>query len=132
MEMQIKWTTIFVDDQEKALHFYTGVLGFKKKADFSNGPFRWLTIVSPEDPEGTELQLALNNDPAAKAFQGAQYKQSQPAMVLKTDDVQADFERIQGSGAKFTKLPTEIGPSKIAQLDDTCGNIVQLTELKKW
>ena len=95
--MKIKLTTIYVDDQEKALRFYTEVLGFVKKADFSQGPFRWLTVASPEDPDGTELQLALNDNPAAKAYQQAMFQQSQPAAMFFTDDVQADYERIEGA-----------------------------------
>ena len=87
--MKIKLTSVYVDDQEKALRFYTEVLGFVKKADFSNGPFRWLTVASPEDPDGTELQLALNNNPAAKAYQQAMFQQNQPAAMFFTDDVQS-------------------------------------------
>ncbi|MBZ9922434.1 VOC family protein, partial [Mesorhizobium sp. BR1-1-7] len=85
--MKIKLTRVYVDDQEKALAFYTDVLGFTKKADFSNGPFRWLTVASPDEPEGTELQLALNDNPAAKAYQQALFKQGQPALMLFTDDI---------------------------------------------
>ena len=99
--MKIKLTTVYVDDQEKALRFYTDVLGFVKKADVSQGPFRWLTVASPEDPDGTELQLALNDTPAAKAYQQAMLQQSQPAAMFFTDDVYADFERINARGAEF-------------------------------
>jgi predicted enzyme related to lactoylglutathione lyase len=130
--MKIKVTSIYVDDQNKALHFYTEVLGFTKKADFSNGPFRWLTVASPEEPDGTELQLALNNNPAAKAYQQAIFQQSQPAVMFFTDDVKADYERIKGSGAEFTMPPTDVTASTIAMLNDTCGNLVQLTQLKRW
>ena len=105
--MKIKLTAVHVDDQEKALRFYTGVLGFVKKADFSQGPFRWLTVASPEDPDGTELQLALNNNPAAKAYQQALFQQSQPAAMFFTDDVQADYERLKARGAEFTMQPTD-------------------------
>src|SRR3954466_1302594 len=97
--MKIKLTTVHVDDQEKAVRFYTEVLGFVKKADFSQGPFRWLTVASPEDPNGTELQLALNDNPAAKAYQQAMFEQSQPAAMFFTDDVQADYERIKARGS---------------------------------
>src|SRR4030095_7513416 len=93
--MKIKMTNIYVDDQEKALRFYTEVLGFVKKADFSQGPFRWLTVASADEPDVTELQLALNNNPAAKAFQQAQYQQNQPAAMFFTDDLQADYERMR-------------------------------------
>ncbi len=92
--MKIKLTSVHVNDQEKALHFYTDVLGFTKKADFSKGPFRWLTVTSPEDRDGTELQLALNDDPAAKAFQEARFAQGQAAANFFTDDVKGDYESI--------------------------------------
>src|SRR5215813_1832167 len=103
--MKIKLTTLYVDDQEKALRFYTDVLGFTKKADFSNGPFRWLTVTSPDDPEGTELQLALNNNPAARMYQQALFQQNQPAQMFFTDDVKADYERMKTRGAEFTMAP---------------------------
>jgi predicted enzyme related to lactoylglutathione lyase len=129
--MKIKLTTVYVDDQEKAQRFYTEVLGFVKKADFSQGPFRWLTVASSEDPDGTELQLALNDNPAAKAYQQALFQQRQPAAMFFTDDVQADYERIKGRGAEFTMPPTGVTGSKIAMLNDTCGNLVQVTQLKR-
>jgi predicted enzyme related to lactoylglutathione lyase len=130
--MKIKLTSVYVDDQNKALHFYTDVLGFTKKNDFSNGPYRWLTVASPEEPEGTELQLALNNNPAAKAYQQALLQQNQPAAMFFTDNVQADYERMKGKGAEFTMPPTDVTASKIAMVKDTCGNLIQLTELKRW
>ena len=130
--MKIKLTTLFVNDQDNALRFYTEVLGFAKKADFSNGPFRWLTIVSPEEPEGTELQLALNNNPAAGAYQQAIFKQSQPAAMFYTDDVKGDYERIKTRGGEFTMPPTDVTASTIAMLNDTCGNLIQLTELARY
>jgi predicted enzyme related to lactoylglutathione lyase len=129
--MKIKLTNIYVDDQEKALRFYTEVLGFTKKADFSNGPFRWLTVGSPEEPEGAELQLALNDTPAAKAYQQAIFEQGQPAAMFSTDDVRADYERIKARGAEFTTPPTDVTASTIAVLNDTCGNLIQLTELAR-
>jgi predicted enzyme related to lactoylglutathione lyase len=129
--MKIKLTSIYVDDQEKALRFYTEVLGFTKKADFSNGPFRWLTVGSPEEPEGAELQLALNDNPAAKAYQQAIFEQGQPAAMFSTDDVRADYERIKARGAEFTMPPTDVTASTIAMLNDTCGNLIQLTELAR-
>jgi predicted enzyme related to lactoylglutathione lyase len=129
--MKIKLTNIYVDDQEKALRFYTEVLGFTKKADFSNGPFRWLTVGSPEEPEGAELQLALNDTPAAKAYQQAIFEQGQPAAMFSTDDVRADYERIKDRGAEFTTPPTDVTASTIAVLNDTCGNLIQLTELAR-
>ena len=130
--MRIRLTNIYVDDQEKALRFYTDVLGFVKKADFSQGSYRWLTVASPEDPDGTELQLALNNNPAAKAYQQAMFQQGQPAAMFYTDNVQADYERATARGAVFTMPPTDVTASKIAMLNDTCGNLVQVTQLMRW
>ena len=130
--MKIKLTSVYVDDQEKALRFYTDVLGFVKKADFSNGPFRWLTVASPEDPDGTELQLALNDNPAAKAFQQALFQQGQPAAMFFTDNVQADYDRMTARDATFTMPPTDVTGSKIARLNDTCGNLIQVTQLVRW
>jgi predicted enzyme related to lactoylglutathione lyase len=130
--MKIKLTSVYVDDQENALRFYTEVLGFVKKADFSNGPFRWLTVASAEDPDGTELQLAPNNNPAAKAYQLALFQQNQPAAMFYTDDVQADYERMKARGAEFTMLPTDVIASTIAMVNDTCGNLIQVTQLKRW
>ena len=130
--MKINLTTVHVDDQAKALRFYTEVLGFVKKADFSQGPFRWLTVASPEDPDGTQLQLALNDNPAARAYQQAMFEQGQPAAMFFTDDVQADYERMKAGGAEFTMPPTEVTGSKIAKLNDTCGNLIQVTQLMRW
>jgi len=130
--MKIKLTSVYVNDQDKALRFYTEVLGFAKKADFSNGPFRWLTVVSPEDPDGTELQLALNNNPAAAAYQQAIFQQSQPAAMFYTDDVKGDYERIKTRGGEFTMPPTDVTASIIAMLNDTCGNLIQLTQLGRY
>ena len=123
---------MYVDDQEKALRFYTEVLGFAKKADVSQGPFRWLTVASPEEPEGTELQLALTDNPAAKAYQQAMFQQGQPAAMFYTDDVKAQYERIKARGAEFTMPPTEVTGSTIAMLNDTCGNLIQITQLARW
>jgi predicted enzyme related to lactoylglutathione lyase len=130
--MKIKVTSIFVDDQSKALSFYTDVLGFAKKADFSNGPFRWLTVASPDDPNGVELQLALNDNPAAKAYQQAIFQQGQPAIMFFTDDVKGDYERIKARGGEFTMPPTDVTASIIAMLKDTCGNVIQLTQLARY
>ncbi len=130
--MKINLTTVHVDDQEKALRFYTEVLGFVKKADFSQGPFRWLTVASPEDPDGTQLQLALNDNPAAGAYQQAMFEQGQPAAMFFTDDVQADYERMKAGGAEFIMPPTDVTGSKIAKLNDTCGNLIQVTQLMRW
>lgn len=130
--MKIKLTSVYVDDQEKALRFYTDVLGFAKKADFSQGSFRWLTVSSSEDPDGPELQLALNNSPAAKAYQLALFQQGQPAAMFYTDDLQADYDRMKTRGAEFTMPPMDVTASKIAKLNDTCGNLIQITQLMRW
>jgi predicted enzyme related to lactoylglutathione lyase len=130
--MKIKLTSVYVDDQEKALRFYTEVLGSVKKADFSQGPFRWLTVASPEDPDGMELQLAPNNNPPAKAYQQAIFQQGQPAAMFYTDDVQADYEHMKARGAEFTMPPKDVTASKIAMLNDTCGNLIQVTQLRRW
>lgn len=130
--MKIKLTTIYVNDQDKALRFYTEVLGLAKKADFSNGGFRWLTVTSPEEPDGAELQLALDDNPAGKACQQAIFQQGQPAVMFFTDDIKADHERIVANGGEFKMLPTDVTGSTIAQLTDGCGNLVQLTQLARW
>ena len=130
--MKIKLTRVYVDDQEKALRFYTDVLGFVKKADFSQGPFRWLTVASSEDPDGMELQLALNDNLPSKAYQQAMFQQNQPAAMFFSDDVQAEYERMKARGADFTMAPTDVTASKIAILNDTCGNLVQVTQLMRW
>ena len=130
--MKIKLTTIYVDDQERALRFYTEILGMAVKADFSNGPYRWLTVISPDEPDGTELQLALNDNPAGKAYQQAMFQQGQPAVMFYTDDVKGDYERITARGGEFSMKPTEVTGSTIAQLNDTCGNLIQITQLARW
>ena len=130
--MKIKLTSVYVDDQEKALRFYTEVLGFATKTDFSQGPYRWLTVASPEDPDGTELQLALNDNPAAKAYQQAMFQQGQPAAMFFSDDVKGDYERIKARGAEFTIVPTQVTGSTIAKLNDNCGNLIQITQLGRW
>jgi predicted enzyme related to lactoylglutathione lyase len=130
--MKIKLASVYVDNQDKALLFYTEILGFDKKADFSQGPFRWLTVGSAEEPAGTQLQLALNNNPAAKAYQEAMFTQGQPAANFFTDDLKRDYERIKARGAEFTMPPTDVTGSTIAMLNDTCGNRIQLTQLKKY
>ncbi|HEX3429706.1 MAG TPA: VOC family protein [Rhizomicrobium sp.] len=130
--MKIKLTSVYVDDQEKALRFYTEVLGFAKKADFSNGPYRWLTVASPDEPNGTELQLAVNNNPAAKAYQQALFEQGQPAVMFFTDDIKGDHARITARGGAFIMPPTEVTGSTIAKLNDTCGNLIQITQLARW
>jgi predicted enzyme related to lactoylglutathione lyase len=130
--MKIKLTNVYVDDQEKALHFYTGVLGFVKKADFTQGPFRWLTVASAEEPEGTELQLAPSENPPDKAYQQAKFQQNQAAANFFTEDLQGDFNRMKAHGAEFTMPPTDVKYATIAIVNDTCGNLIQLTQLKRW
>jgi len=129
--MKIKVTTIYVDDQERALHFYTEVLGFAKKTDVSNGPYRWLTVASREDLDGIELQLAANDNPAAKAYQQALFQQGQPAIMFFTHDVKRDYERIKAQGAEFVMPPTQVAGSTITKLKDTCGNLIQISQLAR-
>ena len=126
--MKIKWTTVYVNDQEKALQFYTGVLGFQKKADFSQGQYRWLTVVSAEDPDGTELILESNSNPAGRAYQEALYSQKTRAAQFLVKDVQAEHDRLAAQGVKFTMPVTKVTGAIIAVLDDTCGNLIQLVQ----
>ena len=130
--MKIKLTKVYVNDQEKALRFYTDVLGFQKKDDFSNEGYRWLTVASPEEPDGPQLQLELNAFPAARTFQEAVYEAGQPAAILHSEDVQADYDRMSALGATFTMPPTDVTFATIATVDDTCGNLLQLTQLARW
>jgi predicted enzyme related to lactoylglutathione lyase len=131
MQMKIKIMTIYVDDQAKALRFYSEVLGFTKKADFSNGGYRWLTVVSPEAPDGAELQLEANTDPAARTFQQARFQQGRPAAMFFVNDVQSEYDRLKSLGVKFTTPPSKVTGSTIAMLDDTCGNLIQLAALDR-
>ena len=130
--MKIKVASIHVTDQENALRFYTEVLGLVKKTDVSNGPYRWLTVASAEEPDGTELQLAPNDNPAAKAYQQAIFEQGQPAFMFYGDDVQQEYDRMTAAGAQFTMPPTTVTGSTIAILNDTSGNLVQITALDRW
>jgi predicted enzyme related to lactoylglutathione lyase len=123
--------TIHVDDQAKALRFYSELLGFTKKADFSNGGYRWLTVASPEAPDGVELQLEANTDPAARTYQQARFQKGQPAAIFFVDDVQSEYDRLERLGVKFTKPPSKVTGSTIAVLDDTCGNFIQVTALDR-
>jgi predicted enzyme related to lactoylglutathione lyase len=127
--MKIKLASIYVDDQEKALRFYTDVMGFAKGADITQGPYRWLTVASSEEPDGAQLQLAPNDNPAAKAYQQAMFQQNQPAANFYSDDVEADFQRMKTRGAEFTVPPTKAPWGSMAVLNDTCGNLIQLTQL---
>jgi predicted enzyme related to lactoylglutathione lyase len=130
--MRIKLTSVYVDDQDKALKFYSEMLGFIKKADITAGGYRWLTVVSPEDQTGTELVLEPNQNPAAKAYQEALFKQGIRAAAFFVDDIQKEYERLKKVGVNFTMEPTKLTgtPSTIAVLDDTCGNLIQITHLQ--
>jgi predicted enzyme related to lactoylglutathione lyase len=128
--LRIAQASIYVDDQDRALRFYTDVLGFAEKDDVTNGPYRWLTVTAPGDPDGTELHLALDDSPAGKAYQEALFAQGRPAVMFYTDDVRADHARLAARGAEFTMPPTEVeAGSQIAILKDGCGNLIQLTQL---
>ena len=125
--MKIVFTSIFVNDQDKALKFYTEALGFVKKSDVTNGPYRWLTVVSPDDQNGTELILEPNDNPAAKAYQKAIFEQGIPATSFGVSDVRAEYDRLKKLGVKFTTEPTEVMKGvTLAILDDTCGNLIQI------
>jgi predicted enzyme related to lactoylglutathione lyase len=130
--MKIKVMSIYVNDQERALRFYTDVLGFAKKTDFTQGPYRWVTVASPDEPNGTELQLAPNDNPAARTYQQALFEQSQPAAMFYVDDVQREYDRMKPLGAEFTMPPTKVTGSTIAMLNDTCGNRIQIVALDRW
>ena len=124
--MRINLTSVFVDDQAKALAFYTDVLGFLKKTDAPAGEFRWLTVVSPEAPDGVELLLEPNDHPAAQAYQQALVADGIPATSFAVDDVRAEFDRLSAAGVTFVQPPTAMGPVTTAILDDTCGNLIQI------
>ena len=125
--MRIGLTSVFVDDQEKALRFYTDVLGFQKKHDIPLGSYRWLTVVSPEDPDGVELLLEPDAHPATRPFTRALVADGIPFASFGVEDVRTEYERLRGLGVRFTQDPTEAGPVVTAVLDDTCGNLIQLT-----
>ena len=127
--MKIKLTSVFVNDQAKALKFYTEVLGFVKKSDVTAGKYRWLTVVSPEEQDGAQLLLEPNENPAAKSYQESIFKQSIPAVMFFVDDIQKEYLRLKSLGVKFTKEPTKTPGSTIVVFDDTCGNLIQLTQL---
>jgi predicted enzyme related to lactoylglutathione lyase len=127
--MQIKLTSVFVDDQDKALKFYTGVLGFQKKHEFTAGKYKWLTVVSAEEPEGVQLVLEPNSNPAAKTYQQEIFRQGIAAANFFVGDVQKEYERLKRHGVIFTKEPTKTTGSTIAVLEDTCGNLIQITHL---
>ena len=127
--MQITLTSILVDNQAKALAFYTDVLGFQKKNDIPMGEHRWLTVVSPETPDGVELVLEPDEHPAAKPFKAALVEDGIPFTMFRVKDVQREFERLRELGVRFTQEPANMGPVTTAVLDDTCGNLIQIAEM---
>jgi catechol 2,3-dioxygenase-like lactoylglutathione lyase family enzyme len=124
--MRINLTSVLVDDQDKALRFYTQILGFEKKVEVPLGEHRWLTVVSPEDPDGTQLVLEPDAHPAARPFKDALMNDGIPFTSFAVDDVQAEFERLRKLGVTFTQEPADLGPVTTAVLDDTCGNLIQI------
>lgn len=128
--MRINLSSVLVDDQDKALHFYTTVLGFVKKTEIPLGDARWLTVVSPDDPDGVELVLEPDSHPAAKPFKEALVSDGIPYTSFAVDDVQKEFERLRGLGVQFTQAPLAMGPVTTAVFDDTCGNLIQIAQRK--
>ncbi|MFC8585539.1 VOC family protein [Streptomyces sp. NPDC057217] len=126
--MRIHLSSVFVDDQDKALRFYTDVLGFVKKEEVPIGEHRWLTVVSPEDPDGTELLLEPDAHPAVKPYKDALAGDGIPAASFAVEDVRAEFARLSGLGVRFTQEPVDMGPVVTAVLDDTCGNLIQIAQ----
>jgi predicted enzyme related to lactoylglutathione lyase len=127
--MKIKLSRVYVNNQDKALKFYTEILGFVKKSDVSNGGYRWLTVVSPEEPNGTEVHLELNQNPAAKTYQEAIFKQGIPATPFFVEDIQKEYEKLKGLGIEFTMQPTKVTGSTIAVFNDMCGNLIQINQM---
>jgi catechol 2,3-dioxygenase-like lactoylglutathione lyase family enzyme len=126
--MRIHVTNVLVDDQDKALRFYTEVLGFRKKTDVPAGEYRWLTVVSPEDPDGTELLIEPDSHRAAKPFKEALVSDGIPYTSFAVSDIAAEVERLKALGVRFTQEPVEMGPVTIAVFDDTCGNLIQIAQ----
>ncbi len=126
--MKMYLTSVYVDDQDKALKFYTEVLGFLKKSDFPVGQFKWLTVVSPEEPDGVELLLEPNDNPATKPFQKALFEQGIAATSFAVSDIQQEYQRMKKLSVVFTMEPTPMGPATVAVFDDTCGNLIQLAQ----
>ena len=126
--MKISYNGVFVDDQEKALKFYTEVLGFVKKVDIPVGEFRWLTVVSPDDQDGTQLLLEPNNNPAAEQYQKAIFEQGIPATMFGVENLQKEYERLKDLGVQFVVEPTDYGSYSIASFRDTCGNVIQVLQ----
>jgi catechol 2,3-dioxygenase-like lactoylglutathione lyase family enzyme len=127
--MRINLTSVLVDDQDKALRFYTDVLGFEKKTEVPLGEHRWLTVVAPDDPDGVELVLEPDSHPAVRPFKAALVDDGIPFTSFAVDDIRAEYERLSGLGVRFTQPPTEMGPVTTAVLDDTCGNLIQIAEM---
>ncbi len=127
--MRINLTSVFVDDQDKALRFYTDVLGFEKKTEVPMGEHRWLTVVSPEQPDGPELVLEPDSHPAARPFKEALAADGIPFTSFAVEDVHAEHERLRALGVRFTQEPTRMGPVTTAVLDDTCGNLIQIASM---
>jgi catechol 2,3-dioxygenase-like lactoylglutathione lyase family enzyme len=127
--MKIKLSSVMVDDQEKALKFYTEVLGFVKKLDLPAGEARWLTVVSPEGPDEIELLLEPMGFPPAKTYQKALFDAGIPLTAFAVDDIQKEYERMKGLGVVFRSEPTQAGPATIAVFEDTCGNLIQLYQV---
>jgi catechol 2,3-dioxygenase-like lactoylglutathione lyase family enzyme len=128
--MRITLTSVLVDDQDKAQHFYTDILGFQKKTEIPLGEHRWLTVVSPDDPDGTELVLEPDAHPAARPFKAALVSDGIPFTSFAVDDVQKEFERLRALGVEFTQEPAEMGPVTTAVFDDTCGNLIQIAQTR--
>ena len=126
--MRIHLSSILVDDQDKALRFYTEVLGFQKKTEIPLGEHRWLTVVSPQDPEGTELVLEPDSHPAVKPFKEALVTDGIPFTSFAVDDIHTEFDRLRALGVRFTQEPASMGPVRTAVLDDTCGNLIQIAQ----
>ena len=127
--MRINLTNVLVDDQEKALVFYTETLGFLKKHDIDLGEARWLTVVSPDEPDGVELLLEPDEHPAARPFKEALVGDGIPFTSFAVEDVDAEFDRLRSLGVLFTQEPTDMGPTRTAILDDTCGNLIQIASM---
>lgn len=124
--MRIKLTSVFVNDQKSALEFYTDVLGFEMKQDIPVGDFKWLTVVSPEEPDGPELLLEPSDNPAARSYKESIYEQGIAAAAFAVTDVDREYERLKQLGVDFNMVPTSMGDTKVALFDDTCGNLIQI------
>jgi catechol 2,3-dioxygenase-like lactoylglutathione lyase family enzyme len=127
--MRIYVTSVLVDDQRKALDFYTDILGFEKKRDIPLGDASWLTVVAPDQPDGTELLLEPSGHPAAKPFKDALVEDGIPFTSFAVDDIQAEFDRLRSMGVRFTQEPTRMGEVTMAVFDDTCGNLIQIVQM---